>query len=96
VVAALHIAVAEDHVEIVQLLVSSGHMLNLQEKKNKFTPLMLCLAQQPPHFDEIFAAILKGKPDLDVQDSAGQTILHLAVRTLLELSARCIVDYGQS
>lgn len=81
--------------EIVQLLVSSGHMLNLQERKNKFTPLMLCLAQRPPHFDEIFDAILKGKPDLDVQDSAGQTILHLAARASLELFVRSISDCTQ-
>ncbi|KAI9895448.1 hypothetical protein PsorP6_018327 [Peronosclerospora sorghi] len=42
-------------------------MLNLQEKKHRFTPLMLALAQQPP-----------SKPDLNVQDSSSQTALHLA------------------
>ncbi|KAI9911598.1 hypothetical protein PsorP6_009588 [Peronosclerospora sorghi] len=53
-------------------------MLNLQEKKHRFTPLMLALAQQPPSFEEIFQTLLKGKPDLNVQDSSGQTVLHLA------------------
>ncbi|KAE9029606.1 hypothetical protein PF005_g1645 [Phytophthora fragariae] len=74
----LHVAVAEDQLEIVQHLVSNGAMLNLQEKKRRFTPLMLALAQQPPSFEEIFQALLKGKPDLTVQDSSGQTVLHLA------------------
>ncbi|RLN38268.1 hypothetical protein BBJ28_00017343 [Nothophytophthora sp. Chile5] len=77
---ALHVAVAEDQLEIVKHLVANGAMLNLQEKKNKFTPLMLCLAQQPPRFEELFPALLKGKPDLSVQDSSGQTILHLAAQ----------------
>ncbi|KAL3673475.1 hypothetical protein V7S43_001185 [Phytophthora oleae] len=74
----LHIAVAEDQLEIVQHLVSNGAMLNLQEKKRRFTPLMLTLAQQPPSFEEIFQTLLKGKPDLSVQASSGQTVLHLA------------------
>ncbi|KAI9913258.1 hypothetical protein PsorP6_005588 [Peronosclerospora sorghi] len=52
-------------------------MLNIQEKKHRFTPLMLALAQQPPSFEEIFQTLLKGKPDLNVQDSSGQTVLHL-------------------
>ncbi|TDH65062.1 uncharacterized protein CCR75_002145 [Bremia lactucae] len=74
----LHVAVAEDQLKIVQHLVSNGAMLNLQDKKRRFTPLMLALAQQPPCFEEIFQALLKGKPDLSVQDSSGQTVLHLA------------------
>jgi len=74
----LHVAVAEDQVEIVQHLVANGAMLNLQDKKRRFTPLMLALAQEPPSFEEIFQALLKGKPDLSVQDSSGQTVLHLA------------------
>ncbi|POM63705.1 Hypothetical protein PHPALM_20862 [Phytophthora palmivora] len=74
----LHVAVAEDQLEIVQHLVSNGAMLNLQDKKRRFTPLMLALAQQPPSFEEIFQVLLKGKPDLSVQDSSGQTVLHLA------------------
>lgn len=78
---ALHIAVAEDQLEIVKHLVAHGAPVNAQDKKNRFTPLMLCLAQQPPHFVEMLQAILKGKPDLSAQDSTGQTILHLAART---------------
>jgi ankyrin repeat protein len=78
---ALHIAVSEDQLEIVTHLVSNGVMLNVPEKKNQFTPLMLCLAQQPPRYLEILQAILKGKPDLNVQDSIGQTALHLSART---------------
>ncbi|ETL87363.1 hypothetical protein, variant [Phytophthora nicotianae] len=74
----LHVAVAEDQLEIVQHLVSNGAMLNLQDKKRRFTPLMLALAQQPPSYEEIFLALLKSKPDLSVQDSSGQTVLHLA------------------
>lgn len=93
---ALHVAVAEDQLEIVKHLVSNGALLNLQEKKNRFTPLMLCLAQQPPHFEEIFAAILKGKPDLSVQDSAGQTILHLATRTCMSRTLRALVEITHS
>uniref|UniRef100_K3W7B9 Uncharacterized protein n=1 Tax=Globisporangium ultimum (strain ATCC 200006 / CBS 805.95 / DAOM BR144) TaxID=431595 RepID=K3W7B9_GLOUD len=77
---ALHLAVTEDQLEIVKHLVSNGAPLNIQDKKNKFTPLMLCLAQQPPHFVEMLQAILKGKPDLSVQDSTGQTILHLCAQ----------------
>ncbi|KAI9918088.1 hypothetical protein PsorP6_012532 [Peronosclerospora sorghi] len=78
----LHVAVAEDQLEIVRYLVANGAMLNLQEKKHRFTPLMLALAQQPPSFEEIFQTILKGKPDLNVQDSSGQTVLHLATGLL--------------
>ncbi|CAH0489396.1 unnamed protein product [Peronospora farinosa] len=74
----LHVAVAEDQLEIVQYLVANGAALNLQEKKRRFTPLMLALAQQPPRFEEIFQALLKGKPDLSLQDSSGQTVVHLA------------------
>ncbi|KAI9921239.1 hypothetical protein PsorP6_000510 [Peronosclerospora sorghi] len=74
----LHVAAAEDQLEIVRYLVANGAMLNLQEKKHRFTPLMLALAQQPPSFEEIFQILLKGKPDLNVQDSSGQTALHLA------------------
>ncbi|KAG7392475.1 hypothetical protein PHYPSEUDO_000163 [Phytophthora pseudosyringae] len=74
----LHVAVTEDQLEIVQHLVSNGATLNLQEKKRRFTPLMLALAQQPPSFEELFQVLLKGKPDLSVQDSSGQTALHLA------------------
>ncbi|KAI9906521.1 hypothetical protein PsorP6_004110 [Peronosclerospora sorghi] len=73
----LHEAVAEDQLEIVRYLAANGAMLNLQEKKHRFTPLMLALAQQPPSFEEIFQTLLKGKPDLNVQDSSGQTVLHL-------------------
>lgn len=79
--AALHIAVSEDQLEIVKHLVANGAQLNAQDKKNKFTPLMLCLAQQPPRFLELFQVILKGKPDLSVVDSTGQTVLHLCART---------------
>ncbi|CEG36223.1 Histone H3 (Lys9) methyltransferase SUV39H1/Clr4, required for transcriptional silencing [Plasmopara halstedii] len=74
----LHVAVAEDQLEIVQHLVCNGANLNLQEKKHRFTPLMLALAQQPMRFEEIFHALLKGKPDLSIQNSSGQTVLHLA------------------
>ncbi|RLN68117.1 hypothetical protein BBJ29_009821 [Phytophthora kernoviae] len=94
----LHVAVAEDQLEIVQHLVANGAMLNLQEKKRRFTPLMLALAQQPPSFEEVFQALLKGKPDLSVQDSSGQTILHLAAEyeeaesLQLLLKARAKVD----
>lgn len=77
---ALHIAVAEDQLEVVKHLVSNGAPVNMQDKKNRFTPLMLCLAQQPPHFLEMLQVILKGKPDLGATDSTGQTILHLAAR----------------
>ena len=76
--AVLHVAVAEDHLEIVQYLVAHGAMLNLQDKKHRFTPLMLALAQQPPNFKEIIQALLKGKPDLNGQNSSGQTVVHLA------------------
>ncbi|DAZ96390.1 TPA: hypothetical protein N0F65_010757 [Lagenidium giganteum] len=76
----LHTAVSEDQLSVVTALVSHGVMLNIQDKKNKFTPLMLCLAQQPTQYLEIMQAILKGKPDLSVQDSAGQTVLHLAAQ----------------
>lgn len=79
--AALHIAVTEDQLEVVKHLVANGAPVNMQDKKNRFTPLMLCLAQQPPHFLEMLQVILKGKPDLGSQDSTGQTILHLAART---------------
>lgn len=78
---ALHVAVTEDQLEVVKHLVSNGAPVNTQEKKNKFTPLMLCLAQQPPQFLEMLQVILKGKPDLSAQDSTGQTVLHLATRT---------------
>lgn len=94
----LHVAVAEDQVKIVQHLVSNGAMLNLQEKKRRFTPLMLALAQQPSSFEEILQVLLKGKPDLSIQDSSGQTVLHLAaeyeeVESLkLLLSAKPKVD----
>ena len=71
-------AVAEDQLEIVQYLVANGVVLNLQEKKRRFTPLMLALAQQPPRYKELFQALLKGKPDLSLQDSSGQTVVHLA------------------
>ncbi|KAI9910010.1 hypothetical protein PsorP6_010430 [Peronosclerospora sorghi] len=40
------------------------------------------LSQQPPSFEEIFQTLLKGKPDLNVQDSSGQTVLHLATGLL--------------
>ncbi|KAI9911340.1 hypothetical protein PsorP6_009485 [Peronosclerospora sorghi] len=73
-----HVAVAEDQLEIVRYLVANGAMLNLQEKKHRFTPLMIALAQQPPSFEEIFQTLLKGKRDLNVQDSSGQMVLHLA------------------
>ena len=69
---------AEDQLEIVQYLVTNGAILNLQGKKRRFTPLMLALAQQPPRFEEIFQVLLKGKPDLSLQDSSGQTVVHLA------------------
>ncbi|KAI9907435.1 hypothetical protein PsorP6_004260 [Peronosclerospora sorghi] len=79
----LHVAVAEDQLELVRYLVANGAMLKLQEKKHRFTPLMLALAQQPPSFvEEIFQTLLKGKPDLNVQDSSGQTFLHLATGLL--------------
>ncbi|GAB9471073.1 Dead deah box rna [Globisporangium polare] len=77
---ALHIAVTEDQLEVVKHLVSNGAPVNMQDKKNRFTPLMLCLAQQPPHFLEMLQVILKGKPDLGATDSTGQTILHLAAQ----------------
>ncbi|KAI9911496.1 hypothetical protein PsorP6_009528 [Peronosclerospora sorghi] len=64
----LHVAVAEDQLEIVRYLVANGAILNLQEKKHRFTPLMLALSQQPPSFEEIFQTLLKGKPDLNIQD----------------------------
>ncbi|TMW60704.1 hypothetical protein Poli38472_000746 [Pythium oligandrum] len=76
----LHIAVSEDQLEIVSYLVSHGAPLDYQDKKNRFTPLMLCLAQRPPRYLEIVQALLKGKPDLTIQDSAGQTVLHLATQ----------------
>lgn len=78
---------AEDQLEVVTHLVANGAPLNLQDKKNRFTPLMLCLAQQPPHFLDMLQAILKGKPDLSVVDSAGQTVLHLAARTFVRVCA---------
>ncbi|KAI9995471.1 hypothetical protein PInf_012536 [Phytophthora infestans] len=87
----LHVAVAEDQLEIVQHLVSNGAMLNLQEKKRRFTPLMLALAQQPPSFEEIFQILLKGKPDLSVQDSSGQTVLHLAAEYEEEESLKLLL-----
>ncbi|GLD91762.1 hypothetical protein PINS_up000295 [Pythium insidiosum] len=77
---ALHIAVSEDQLSIVTYLVSHGAPLDFQDKKNRFTPVMLCLAQQPPRWMEILQALLKGKPDLSIQDSAGQTALHLAAQ----------------
>lgn len=78
---ALHIAVSEDQLSIVSYLVSHGAPLDIQDKKNRFTPLMLCLAQHPPRYMDIMQAILKGKPDLSLQESSGQTVLHLAART---------------
>ena len=74
----LHVAVAEDQLDIVQHLVANGAMLNLQDKKHRFTPLMLALAQQPPSFKEIIEALLKGKPDLNLHNASGQTVVHLA------------------
>uniref|UniRef100_A0AAV1VM03 Uncharacterized protein n=1 Tax=Peronospora matthiolae TaxID=2874970 RepID=A0AAV1VM03_9STRA len=100
----LHVAVAEDHLEIVQYLVANGAMLNLQDKKHRFTPLMLALAQQPPTFKEIIQALLKGKPDLNVQNSSGQTVVHLAaeygeaeiLKLLLLLGGKANVDAAGS
>ncbi|CAH0517988.1 unnamed protein product [Peronospora belbahrii] len=96
----LHVAVAEDQLEIVQYLVANGAMLNLQEKKHRFTPLMLALAQQPPRFEEIIQALVKGKPDLSLQDSSGHTVMHLAaeyeevemLKLMLQSKAKVKVD----
>ncbi|KAI9910309.1 hypothetical protein PsorP6_010082 [Peronosclerospora sorghi] len=66
-------------------------MLNLQEKKHRFTPPMLALAQQPPSFEEIFQTLLKGKPDLNVQESSGQTVMHLA--TVLPIYILCLTCF---
>ncbi|KAI9915131.1 hypothetical protein PsorP6_007722 [Peronosclerospora sorghi] len=78
----VHVAVAEDQLEIVRYIVANGAMLNLKEKRHRFTPVMLALAQQPLSFEEIFQTLLKGKPDLNVQDSSGQTVLHLSTGLL--------------
>ena len=79
---ALHIAIQEGHKELVKFLISNGIKLNLKERKNGFTPLMQCIAQQPLHFDEIFESLLEAKPDINIQDSQGQTALHLTLRAL--------------
>ncbi|KAI9908547.1 hypothetical protein PsorP6_002876 [Peronosclerospora sorghi] len=81
----LRVAVGEDQLEIVRYLVANGAMLNLQEKKHRFTPLMLVMAQQHPSFEKIFQTILKGKPYLNLQESSVQTVLHLATHFIEKL-----------
>jgi ankyrin repeat protein len=47
---ALHVAIAEGHMSMVEFLLRNGADVNLQEKKGGFTPIMLCLASRPVHY----------------------------------------------
>ncbi|KDO24218.1 hypothetical protein SPRG_09852 [Saprolegnia parasitica CBS 223.65] len=78
---ALHVAVAEAQLEMVEFLVNHRANVNLQEKKAGFTPLMLALAQQPQSYLDMLEIMMKAQPDLTIKDVSGQTALHLAART---------------
>ncbi|KAF0686779.1 Aste57867_21442 [Aphanomyces stellatus] len=75
---ALHLAIAEDELEMVEFLCSNGANVNLKEKRGGYTTIMLCLAQQPPTYVSMVEILLKHQADLTLKDSTGQTALHLA------------------
>lgn len=79
---ALHVAVSADEQEMVAFLVSHGADCRVQEKKSGFTPLMVCLAEQPVNYLSMIETILT-TPDaaamLEIQNkTAGQLAIHQA------------------
>ncbi|ETW00043.1 hypothetical protein, variant 1 [Aphanomyces invadans] len=77
---ALHVAISEGELSMVEFLCNQGANVNLQDKKGGNTTIMLTLAQQPRHFLAILEVLLKHQPDLTLKDTTGQTALHLAVQ----------------
>ncbi|OQR91649.1 hypothetical protein ACHHYP_04506 [Achlya hypogyna] len=77
---ALHVAIAEAQLEMVEFLVNHRANVNLQDKKAGFTPIMLALAQQPSNYLDMLEIMMKVQPDLLIKDVSGQTALHLAAQ----------------
>ncbi|OQR91972.1 hypothetical protein THRCLA_08832 [Thraustotheca clavata] len=77
---ALHVAIAEGQLEMLEFLVNHGANVNLQDKKAAFTPIMLALAQQPMNYLDMIEIMMKQQPDLTIKDKSGQTALHLAAQ----------------
>jgi len=67
----LLIAIENDNIEIVKLLLEKGANINLVTTFG--TPLMYCIQNNKL---EIFKLLLEEKPDLNIQDINGNTALH--------------------
>lgn len=73
---ALHVACNYNYTNIAILLIDSGSDINIQDYKQKATPLLYTIIQN--NFDLIELLILK-KADINLQDYYGNTALHLAI-----------------
>ena len=80
---ALHLAISEDESKMVQYLIDQGADIRIQEKKNGFTPLMVCLVEQPVNFMGMIEMILRAPfvdESLSLQDKTGMLAIHHAAR----------------
>ena len=66
------------HVEVVDILLSHGCAVDLQDHMYRFTPLMLAARQG--HDKVVLALLESGKVDVNKEDRDGETALFDAVR----------------
>lgn len=88
-IAALHNAVAYNHIDVAEYLISKGAWINITDKNGK-TPLHIATEIDEP---EIAAFLLAHGAKVDVRDTDGWTPLHMAVIHKFYDMAKLLIRY---
>jgi ankyrin repeat protein len=92
--AALHKAIRNNQLSIVQILLESGANPNLRiEEDREYTPLMIALSR-PKINNAIFQALLNAGADINQSSSEGVTVLMLAVASVNLQAVRQLLKLG--
>lgn len=88
---ALQEAVLSNYADVVSFVLEAGADVNAVDNNNQ--PL-LSTAMMPTNNEDLVRAILEYRPDVNIQDTAGNTILHLVDRWTPITLVRLIVNAG--
>ena len=90
----LHLAVEENHVDMVQILIDAGAYVNITDDRGGDAPLHKGVKRNGPNDPEIVQILIDAGANVNVKDAFGDAPLHIAVEENHINMVQILVDAG--